>query len=214
MCFSEKASIITFFIGLIGSILCISLGSLDDKIIGYFFAFVSCMQLIEFLLWRHQKCDNYNRFLSISGMILNHLQPIVLGFIIYMLNKNIRYRYIFYISLFIYLFVMIPYSIQFLMIPQLQCTLKDKSTHLKWYWNNLKYGVLVYTIFLLTICILCIVGFPNFKTGIFMAFFGVLSFLLSLYFYKSIYIGALWCYFVVLFPIVYYLYKKFISNIL
>lgn len=212
MCFSEKASIVTFIIGLVGSILCISLGGIDDKIIGYIFAFISSMQLIEFLIWRHQKCDDYNRFLSLCGMILNHLQPIVLGIIILILNKNfIRNKFLFYLSLLVYLIVIIPYSIQFYMKPELQCTLKDKSTHLKWYWNSLKYGTLVYAIFLLTYCILCIVGFSNIKTGIFMAFFGVLSFLLSLYFYKSKYVGALWCYFVVFFPIVYYFYRIIFS---
>ena len=207
MCFSQRASIITFFIGLIGSILCISLGSIDDKIIGYIFAFISSMQFIEFLLWRHQKCDNYNRFLSICGMILNHLQPIVLGIIIFILNKKIRNKFLFYLSLFVYLLVIIPYSIQFILKPELQCTLKANSTHLKWYWNSLNYGALVYTIFLFTFCTLTIVGFDNIKTGIFMAFFGVLSFLLSLYFYKSRHVGALWCYFVVFFPIMYYLFR-------
>ena len=204
MCFSERASIVTFIIGLIGSFLCVSLGGIDDKIIGYFFAFVSSMQLIEFLLWRHQKCDSYNRFLSISGMILNHLQPIVLGFIILMLNKNIRYKNVFYLSLFVYIAVIIPYSIQFIMKPQLQCTLKNDSTHLNWYWNHLNYGVFVYTVFLLVFSILSILGFSNLKMGIYIALFGILSFLLSLYFYKQRHVGAIWCYFVVFLPIIYY----------
>ena len=37
------------------------------------------MQGIEFLLWKHPVCDDYHKAVSVAGMILNHLQPVVLG---------------------------------------------------------------------------------------------------------------------------------------
>ena len=36
MCFSKNASIASFSIGIVGAILCISLGTITDKIVGYF----------------------------------------------------------------------------------------------------------------------------------------------------------------------------------
>ena len=122
MCFSAEISIITFIVGIIGSLLCISLGKPVDKILGYFFIFVSLMQGIEYLLWNHQKCDNYNRFLSILGMVLNHLQPIVLGLLILYFNKNVSTK-IMYLIMFLYLCAIIPYSIQFLNNKNLECTI-------------------------------------------------------------------------------------------
>ena len=73
MCFSKNASIVSFTIGIVGSILCITLGTATDKIVGYFLGYVSLMQGIEYLLWSHQICDNYNRVVSIIGMLLNNL---------------------------------------------------------------------------------------------------------------------------------------------
>lgn len=90
MCFSARVSIITFIIGIIGAYKCIQLGEPLDKIIGYFLGFVALMQLIEYLLWTHQKCDKYNKMLSITGMLLNHLQPIMLGLLVLNFNKNIE----------------------------------------------------------------------------------------------------------------------------
>jgi hypothetical protein len=211
MCFSEKASIFSFLVGMIGSILCISLGKPEDKITGYFFAFVSVMQLIEFLLWRHQKCDLYNRVLSLTGMVFNHLQPIVLAGVILYFSKTMRNAPLFYFILLLYLIVIIPYSIQFIIKPRYQCTLKYNADHLKWQWNSLKYASVVYIIFLITIFSFSVIGMPNLNYGIFLAFFGAISYLLSFYFYIG-HVGALWCYFVVFYPICYYLYKKILNN--
>jgi hypothetical protein len=89
MCYSANASIVSFTFGVIGSLLCVSLGSVKDKILGFFLFFVSFMQGIEYLLWKHQICDNYNKFISVLGMILNHLQPIVLGLLVILFNTNL-----------------------------------------------------------------------------------------------------------------------------
>jgi nicotinamide riboside transporter PnuC len=93
MCFSPEASIRSLLAGVFGSLLCISLGTTKDKIVGYFLGFVSLMQGIEYLLWKHQKCDNYNKVISITGMILNHLQPFILGVIVLILNPKIEKFY-------------------------------------------------------------------------------------------------------------------------
>lgn len=57
MCFSEQMSIIAFSVGMIGSILVVSLGEIYNKIVGLWLMFVSCMQLVDFFLWRNQTCN-------------------------------------------------------------------------------------------------------------------------------------------------------------
>lgn len=215
MCFSASVSLFTFSIGIIGSVLCISLGKNIDKMVGYFLGFVSLMQGIEFLLWSHQKCDNYNRFLSIVGMILNHLQPIVLGFILLIFNKQLKERNkINIIMLMIYYaMIIIPYSMPFFLNKNLECTLKGSNQHLIWKWNGMKYSGFVYINFLLVMCLLFYLGLPTPLekwTAIFLAIF---TYATSAFIYPQNTIGALWCFYVVFIPIIYYLYRIFTKNI-
>ena len=80
MCFSAEVSLGSFIIGIVFSIILFFQTKFQDyRIVSIFLGFVSLMQLIEYFLWKHQKCDNINKNLSYLGMILNHSQPIVLG---------------------------------------------------------------------------------------------------------------------------------------
>jgi len=212
MCFSANVSILTFTIGIVSSILCVSLGKPFDKILGYFVGFVSLMQGIDFLLWKHQICDNYNKILSKIGMLLNHLQPIVLGIVILIFNKKINKinKYGVIILMIIYLFVIIPYSIQYFTNSKLQCTLKGNKTnpHLIWQWNYMKFFKIVYTIFLITICLLCLIGLPTITEGFWCSLVACITYVTSLIIYPQKSIGALWCFYVIFIPIIYFILRK------
>ena len=213
MCYSEKSSIVSFSFGVIGSLLCVSLGTVSDKIIGFFMLFVSLMQGIEYLLWRHQICDNYNKMISVLGMALNHLQPVVLGLLVILFNSTLSQSKLGWIYSFmaIYLVVIIPYSLEFLKDPKLYCTIKNKETgHLLWNWNNMKYHPFVYIVFLITFCAFFLLGLPKLQYGIRSSLVAVISYSTSLYFYPQKYTGAIWCYYVVFLPIIYYLLRKII----
>jgi hypothetical protein len=208
MCFSAKASLLSFTIGLVGAFLCISLGSVKDKIIGYFLGFVSLMQGIEYLLWSHQKCDSYNRFISFIGMCLNHLQPLVLGIILLVVNKNIKNiknkDWIYLVMLF-YFFILFLYSLQFFLTEkENQCTLKNTANHLQWNWNLLKYNRWIYFLFLFTMCALFLLGMPTLKSGINCSFVAILSYSTSAILYNDKDVGALWCYYTAFLPLLYY----------
>jgi hypothetical protein len=203
MCFSERASIVSFFFGIIGSLLLISLGGVNNKIIGYYFIYISFMQFIDFLLWRHQVCDDYNRMVSLLGMLFNNSQPIVLGIIILLFNpihKNITLT-----LMLLYLCVIIPYSIPFVTDKKLQCTLKGKEKHLLWNWNLLKHSVIMYSIYLFVVCGLFICGMTNVKTGLFIAFIALITYVSSLFIYTQKYVGTIWCYYSAFIPIISYL---------
>jgi hypothetical protein len=211
MCYSANASIVSFTFGVIGSLLCVSLGSVKDKIIGFFIFFVSFMQGIEYLLWKHQICDNYNKFISVLGMILNHLQPIVLGLLVILFNTNLsrtKLRWI-YFFMATYLIVIIPYSIQFLQNSNSLCTIKNKeTTHLQWNWNIMKYHNFVYIVFLLTFCALFLLGLPKLRDGIIASLVTVITYSTSSYFYPQKNFGAIWCFYVVFIPAIGYLLRK------
>lgn len=203
MCFSAKISILTFIIGFVSSFLCFTLGKIIDKIVGLFFAFISLMQIIEYLLWNHQICDNYNRLVSICGMILNNMQPIVLGIIILLINTSLKKRWLIKLIIIIYLFFIVPYSIQFINNKDIQCTIKNKK-HLEWKWSSMKYYTLIYFIYILTLSLIFIVGLPTIKLGIFASLYAVFTYLTSSYFYSDGSIGALWCFYILLTPLIYY----------
>jgi len=203
MCFSAKISILTFIIGFISSFLCFTLGKIIDKIVGLFFAFISLMQIIEYLLWNHQICDNYNRIVSICGMILNHMQPVVLGIIILLMNTSLKKRWLIKLIIIIYLCFIVPYSIQFINNKDIQCTIKNKK-HLEWKWNSMNYYTLIYFIYILALSLIFIVGLPTIKLGIFASLYVVFTYLSSSYFYSDSSVGALWCFYILFTPLIYY----------
>lgn len=199
MCFSKEVSLATFLTGFIGGLLCFSTGVTDLKIIGLFFMFVSLMQGIEYLLWIHQTCDDYNKNISYLAMILNHLQPVVLFILLCIYNKP--YKKLFFIIL-IYLIFIIPYSLKF----KNTCTMKDKNHHLNWEWNSMKYNKLVYAVFLF-----CLVSlgffFPNKTYGKSFSLFTLLSYIISYCIYtKTNVVGSMWCFFTAFGPLFYLFY--------
>ena len=217
MCFSPEASIRSLISGLFGSLLCISLGSVTDKIVGYFLGFVSLMQGIEYLLWKHQKCDNYNRIVSVLGMILNHLQPFILGVVVLLLNpKTTNYNIIVGLMI-LYLIVIIPYSYQFIKMKG-TCTLKGENhEHLIWKWNNMDFAKIRYATFLFVLSAIFVLGVPNKIMGVLFALCGILMYVSSLIVYPREVAGALWCYYTAFIPIFYFLFRKlipFFSNAL
>lgn len=201
MCFSEQASIVSFTVGILGSALCFSLGTIPDKVVGLFLGYVSFMQGIEFLLWRHQVCDDYNRMLSIAGMLLNHLQPIMLGLIIlYIARPKTSVSIIVLIC--IYTVVITIYSIPFFANTPNQCTLKNETNHLHWKWNSMKGSLLVYIYFAFTMCSIFILGV---KYGVKFAFITLFTYASSLFLYHRAVAGALWCYYVAFLPLIYFI---------
>jgi len=208
MCFSARSSIISFTVGIVGALLCTTLGTVSDRIVGFFLGFVASMQGIEYLLWTHQECDDYNRLVSKIGMILNHLQPIVLGIVLLYLNSNNMNNHFILLLMAAYLFVIVPYSQQFLDNPDIECTVKrDDNEHLRWRWNEMENYQFVYIFFLMTLVGLCLLGFPKFEYGMYGAIVTMFSFLTSTIFYSNA-VGALWCYYTVYVPIIYYFLRK------
>jgi hypothetical protein len=205
MCYSANISLLTFVSGFSFSILLTQINNNFYKLLGYFLGFVSLMQLVEYLLWKHQICDNYHKQVSLIGMILNHLQPVVLGLLTYIFyEKNPIALGLLIIT---YLAVIIPYSLQF--TSNLQCTTKPCTTdpHLVWQWNNMKYSKVAYSIFLATFIGIGLFGMP-FNKGLLFSITAFSTYMLSSVIYDRKVIGSLWCFWTAFMPFIIYINYK------
>lgn len=208
MCFSKNISLFTFLTGIIGGLLCYQIGTPDYKIIGLFFMFVSLMQGIEYLLWNHQICDNYNKLISSLGMILNHLQPIILCLLLFIYSKSKfnENKKLILTLITIYIVFIIPYSLKF----KNQCTMKNDNNNLNWEWNHMVNGQIVYSLFLL-----CLVVFGYFLPNLGKSFslFALLSYGISYFIYSQQHIvGQIWCMFSAFGPLLYFLFYTFLKT--
>jgi hypothetical protein len=205
MCYSAEVSLITFSIGFGFSILLMMRKHKFHKLLGYFLGFVSLMQFIEFLLWRHQQCDTYHKLLSVIGMILNHAQPVILACVTaYIYNKNID---IIAGIVFIYLAVIIPYSMQYINSNGLQCSTVipgSGNPHLVWNWNTMAYSSFVYSVFLAAFVGIALFGMPQ-SEGRCFALVALLTYTGSSIIYERKVVGSLWCFWTAFIPMIIYL---------
>jgi len=204
MCFNPEVSLATFSIGIIFSILSWSLGKASDKIVGGFLGFVSLMQGIEFLLWNHQKCDSTNKELSVAGMWLNHLQPIVLGVLVLWLSNRAENKGWIWLIIGLYLLMIIPYSLQFQDKMDLQCTTKHEGDpHLIWNWNYMPNTDFVYSMFLLAVMSISLLGMPGNGRGVVFACVSFFTYTTSKLLYPREN-GSIWCFYIAFIPMIYY----------
>lgn len=196
MCFSANVSISTYIIGMIGSIILLFQGYIPEGII---YIWVIQMQLIEFVLWK--TIPNNNKYSCILpslniittklGIIINHLEPIVLWLAIILFSKKVLPNII-HIVLILFIIVSILYTLQVLKVNE--CTIvTDKSyPHLQWNWNHGTSAAYYYIFFLLVLLILCIFGLER---GFVNAFIVLFSFLISWAIYGEKHsVGAMWCF--------------------
>lgn len=199
MCYSAEASIITFLVGMSFSLLLISSRIARYRLYGIFFAFVSLMQGIEFVLWQHQECDTFHKSFSVLGMILNHLQPVVLGILTACIfRKNVAFIGL---ILAVYLAVAIPYSLKYLTDENLHCTQPvDGDPHLLWNWNNVDGHELMYIVFIATFMMIAAVGFDSNASAITFIVGTIVTYATSAVLYPRANVGALWCFWVATLP--------------
>jgi len=209
MCFSAEVSLLTFLLGVGGGALVWSLNTPFDHIIGAFTAFVALMQGVEFMLWRNQKCNDAHKWVSLSGMWLNHLQPLVLGGLILLLSPRVDYTGIVAGIMALYTAAVVPYSLQYTDKGATRCTVRrPHDPHLLWKWNIQDYHRPMYMFFLVCFVGIGMLGMPTLEQGIAFSVVGVSTYLLSRFlFYPRETVGSLWCFFVAFVPLMYYIFR-------
>jgi hypothetical protein len=99
MCFNSTTSLITFIISITFSTLLLSLGIIKNQktkilnsVVGYL---IGLMQLIEYFLWKNQKCSNLvNHYFTLLIPFILFLQPVVTSLFYLFLFKPIINLYI------------------------------------------------------------------------------------------------------------------------
>jgi hypothetical protein len=165
------------------------------------------MQLIEYFLWNNQVCNETNVNTTKLGVIINHLEPIVLWISILLFSaKELPDS----INIFMILFLIVTYAYTKFILSNddNKCSLvtPESSPHILWKWNNAEYGSIYYAFFLLSLILLSINGLEK---GNQFALSITLLFLVSNYLYsnkKSV--GSIWCFLAALSPwAIPYIYK-------
>lgn len=207
MCYSAEASLFTFTIGTVFSLLLAHRGG-DDAIVGWFFAFVALMQGIEYLLWRNQLCTAENAALSKVAMAFNHAQPLVLGAIIIALGRPAA-RTTVSLLMIAYAIAAAAFSNQYLATSVLHCTKKEEGDpHLLWQWNSLQGGTAFYGLFLAVLVLSSAIGFRSRAYGIAAGLFGGGLFATSAAIYTRQYMGAMWCFYTAFAPLAIWAWRR------
>ena len=177
MCFNKNVSLGTYILGLVG---CYNLYvNYNYNIEAIFFFWVIQMQLIEYFLWENQICNDINKNTSKIGVIINHIEPIILWIAILLLSSK---ELPLYVNILMTGFVIITMLYTKYILNNSsnkeECSIvtPDSKPHIQWAWNIKKYNHIYYSLFLLCLTILSINGIEN---GYHLAILINISFILS-----------------------------------
>jgi hypothetical protein len=143
MCFTANDSLLAYVIGTITSIVLIQSPNSNFVVLGYFFLFVTQMQIFDFIFWKNQSCSWINTLATKLAIVFNHLQPILLLALqsIYGLSLSTP-------SLIIGILYAVTTSVySFNALREVDCTLPVHG-FMNWKWNALPGNTLVYGLFL------------------------------------------------------------------
>jgi hypothetical protein len=216
MCYSLEASLTALTTGLLGGGALTLNHNPSEKILGYLFMYVSLMQGFDAVFWTTDKkvksgdktAIEINESLTKIAMIVNHLQPVVLGWLIYLFKGNVEMGSL--VVLFIYVLTAIQWEIG--VWPKLSTTIEKPpaSPGLFWEWTaTIDYrGWLFYGFFALTISTLILqnLDFPANALGIGLIL-TTLGFSLQQYTPKSD-VGRWWCNYAAYIPLCYQVFQK------
>lgn len=207
MCYNENVSLGTYILGLIG---CYNIYiNYDLKIEAIFLAWVVQMQLIEYILWENQSCNDINKNTTKFGVIVNHTEPIILWIAILLLSSK---QLPLFVNILMTGFVIVSIFYTQHYFDNSKINSKNKYTnnsecslvtpkskpHILWPWNLEKHHDFYYLFFLLCLNILLINGIDH---GYHLALLTTISFTISKIIYtdKKV-VGSMWCFIAAFLP--------------
>lgn len=211
MCYSADLLLASFSFGIFACLMLINFGNKQseatNKTIGYFFLFITLMQLVEYFLWIDIDCTSgLNKFASLLGPILNHLQPIVLLVIatIFLQPENLISPNIVIPANVLYLIYCGYQYVKYISDESNLCVKTNDYKHLNWTWKK-NFNYLFYYI-------ISFINIANFYTNInLMVSFGIsyLLLIISIFEFNNN-VGEFWCLMVTGVPLI----NLFIENVL
>lgn len=207
MCWNKDISIIAFIFIIISCYILINLNNnkindkqlKQNKIIGFYILFVGIMQLIDYLIWIDLDCKKgFNKLSGILGPLFNYLQPTILILALLIFTKlnfkslNLFELFIIIVNILYFIYIIITY---FVYLKGNICS-NVKSGHLKWSWGNNNIWIILYFI----VSGLNLILYYYYGYNLIPMILGILFLVLSIIYFNQN-IGELWCFFVVLIPI-------------
>lgn len=202
MCFSAEVSLTAYAAGMLGSYYGLyAKGFIPEAI---FFAWVTQMQLIEYFLWQSQPCQQQhsssssmlrNKQISKLGIIINHLEPVVLWLAImaYLPNNSMPQ----FVQAWMLAFLLATWVYTRNVLDSTECTTvtEESAPHLYWKWNEEgAHAGAYYALFLATLVMLASYGLPEQRARP-MASIILVSFALSYMIYGNKHtVGSMWCF--------------------
>ena len=193
-------SLVVYIVNIISCILLYFYGhSSDTKIASLFLAFVGQMQIIDYSFWKNLTCTSVNTQITRTGIVFNHLQPIVLILLQYKFGLKLSKLSIYIASL--YTVVAVIYSV--FNFYNVKCTtLSEKTKLVYWSWNKEKFYEVFYSLFLISI-ISSFSNFENKQFGGLMMVFAILTLVMGFIKPKlNESTGRMWCYYSAMIPFV------------
>lgn len=196
MCYNATASVISFATGIISSMLL----CLFNPVLGLFFAWVTFMQLFDWIFWKNQTRNRVNYLTTKVAMFFNILQPIILAALIISLQK-VPLKPFSKGILILYIIASAVYIAT--CWRKVDYTLVDPISHpgLLWKWNHMPGNFVVYSLYLVLLSALIIQHFTYPIKHIFLLVTWI-SFIVSIAYLKKNALGRFWCYFAAYIPLI------------
>jgi hypothetical protein len=123
MCWNERVSLNTYIVALFGTIFALANGFPAQIIIALHI--FSCMQLVEYFIWKNLDNTEWNQFFSLIGLIILVLEPVTAILLIEhgIVRNTMLLLYCIFIALLLYLYY-----------PWKPYTRIAKNKHLQWDW--------------------------------------------------------------------------------
>ena len=209
MCYNKDVSLKTYLLSIVFSIILFIYGDKYDKTISIFSFVFGHMQLAEYFLWKHQKCNKINYYITIIIHILLFLQPlsiILAGLYYNVFNIDIK---ILKILLLIISLLLLYVIILYVRNKKKICSKEDKTGNLNWDLINKK-NILFNGLFGVVYMFILIFSWLYLKDkfrGRLLSFILLFTFLLSKFNFKNW--ESMWCYISNIIPIIFLVNKLY-----
>jgi hypothetical protein len=202
MCYSKEVSITTYIIGTIFSILLLKNKKVGLNIAGGFFLLTIQMQMIDFLLWNNNKCNQNNINISTIGSIITYVQPIFLYILILSYNKELNQTKKNILTILLGLFIIGLYKFTKNQYP-LECTIVTPTSkpYLDWSW--VRYNKEFNLLYLCALGLLFYIGIP-YPYNIYLFILCIGSYIGTFYIMQGRAFGTIWCWLAALGPVILY----------
>lgn len=190
MCYTFRASIVNGTVSLIASVIVYrSTSNPIVKSLSLFFLYVSLMQWYDAIFWATSSSEStINYVFTKLAMITNHLQPIIL---FYLVSQHVQMSPISTAVLGLYSMYALMYSIYAFNTIDYTVVTDESAPMLDWKWNNLPGAQIMYFLFLMAFTLVSL-NIPGILSLVMLMLnFG--TFFFSYYTFKRENIGQMWC---------------------